>query len=247
LGAPMDAANMLKPALASGQLRIIGATTADEYERYICGDAALERRSQRVNVDELGRDKVIEVLYARRPRLEMHHLLAIEDDAVESAADLSEEFLPDRLQPDRSIDILDETCAAWRLHSNREPPEEVVSLNTERQNLVALEQDAVNKVMELIAAKGNPLERFSFGTFRLIEKMGLGVEKFIAGQTTPRRPFPVPDSIRRLERRDPVGRLSAIHCNRIHLEDRLRDTLIESGYVIGTSDVEAMAGVSNRK
>jgi ATP-dependent Clp protease ATP-binding subunit ClpA len=240
LGAPMDAANMLKPALASGQLRIIGATTDDEYERYIRGDAALERRFQPVTISELERDKVIRVLSARRPRLEMHPLVAITQEALEAATDLSADFLPDRLQPDRSIDLIDETCALWRLQGDREPPEPVLSLHAERKRLMSLEQQAVDRIFELVAARGNPLERFSLGTFRVIERMGLGVEKLITGQTTPRRPLPMPDSIRRLEKRNPVGQLSSIHCERLILEDRLRSALIESGFVIGAAEVQAM-------
>lgn len=241
LGAPMDAANMLKPALAGGQLRIIGATTEDEYVRYICGDAALERRFQRVPVSELGREKVIEVLYARKPRLEIHHMVSIEPEAIEAAVDLSLEFLPDRLQPDRSIDLLDETCAVWRLRNDQEPPDDILELNRERERLVALEQEAVEQVMRLAAARGNPLERFSLGTFRAIERMGLRVEKLITGQTPPRRPLPVPDSIRRLEKKDPVSRLASVHCRRLRLEDRLREMLTEAGFVIGAREVRGMA------
>jgi len=241
LGAPMDAANMLKPALASGQLRIIGATTEDEYGRYICGDAALERRFQRVPVAELGRQKVIEVLHARKPRLEMHHLLTIDQEAIEAAADLSLEFLPDRLQPDRSIDLLDEACAAWRIRNEQDPPDEILELNSERKRLMNLEQQAVDRVMQLVAAKGNPIERFSFGTFRVFEKMGLGVEKLITGQTTTRRPMPVPDSIRRLKKKEPIAQLAAIHCDRLRLEDRLRSMLVAAGFVIGVGEVQAMA------
>ncbi len=240
LGAPMDAANMLKPALASGQLRIIGATTEDEYERYICGDAALERRFQRVSVAELGRQKVLEVLNARRPKLEMHHLLTIRQEAIESAVDLSIDFLPDRLQPDRSIDLLDETCAAWRLRYDREPPQPILEVESERKHVAAMEQEAVNRVLQWIAAKGNPLERLSLGAFRIIEKMGLGVEKLITGQTAPRRPLPVPGKIRRLERKDPVAQLSAVHCERLMLEDRLRNMLAEAGFVIGAGEVKSM-------
>ncbi len=240
LGAPMDAANMLKPALASGQVRVIGATTQDEYERYICGDAALERRFQRVPVAELGRQKVIEVLSARKPRLEMHHLLTICQDAIEAAVDLSAEFLPDRLQPDRSIDLLDETCAAWRLRHDREPPAPILETESERKQIVAMEREAVERVLQLVAAKGNPIERFSLGTFRVIEKMGLGVEKLITGQTTSRPTLPFPDSIRRLEKRDPVGKLAAVHCERLRVEDRLRNLLVSAGFIITAADVRSM-------
>jgi hypothetical protein len=94
-------------------------------------------------------------------------------------------------------------------------------------------------VLQLVAARGNPLERFSLGTFRVIEKMGLGVEKLITGQTTSRRPL-VPDSIRRLEKQDPVAQLSAVHCERLRLEDRLRNMLVDAGFVIGAAEVKSM-------
>src|SRR5262249_16767635 len=120
IGAPMDAANLLKPALSSGQLRVIGATTEYEYERYIRADAALERRFQPVRVAELGREQTLEILRARQRRLELHHLLAIANEASEAAVDLSKEFLPQRKQPDRSLDLLDEACAKVRLQKNLE-------------------------------------------------------------------------------------------------------------------------------
>ena len=85
MGQPMDAANMLKPALSRGELRVIGATTRDEYERYIRPDAALERRFHPIDVAELTREQTLEVLQARRARLEMHHVLAITDAALERA------------------------------------------------------------------------------------------------------------------------------------------------------------------
>src|SRR5262249_25181983 len=98
IGAPMDAANPLKPALAGGRIRVIGATTGQEYEHYIRADAALERRFQPIRVGELGREQTLEVLRARQSRLEIHHLLIITNEAIEAAADLSAEFLPERKQ-----------------------------------------------------------------------------------------------------------------------------------------------------
>src|ERR671933_1067241 len=82
IGAAMDAANMLKPALVRGEFRVIGATTDDEYERWVCGDPALERRFQKVAVRELGPEETLEVLQARKDRLERHHNVAIADDAL---------------------------------------------------------------------------------------------------------------------------------------------------------------------
>src|SRR5436305_4318254 len=111
LGAAMDAANMLKPALVRGDFRVIGATTNEEYERWIRGDPALERRFQPVVVEELDAIQTWEVLGARRPRLERHHAVAITDDALKAAIVLTDRFVPERARPDKAIDVLDEACA----------------------------------------------------------------------------------------------------------------------------------------
>src|SRR5262252_6689396 len=130
LGQPVDAANLLKPALSRGELRVIGATTRDEYERYVLPDAALERRFHPVEVAALDREQTLEVLRARRPRLEVHHMLAVTDAALEQAVTLSDarggEY-KDRKQPDKAIDLLDETCALYRLHHHRELPAEIAT------------------------------------------------------------------------------------------------------------------------
>ncbi len=111
MGAAMDAANMLKPALVRADIRVIGATTGAEYERWIKGDPALERRFQPVLVRELTADQTMEILRARRPRLEHHHAVAIEEDALQAALVLTDRFVTDRAQPDKAIDVLDEACA----------------------------------------------------------------------------------------------------------------------------------------
>ena len=111
MGAAMDAANMLKPALVRGDIRVIGATTGEEYDRWIRNDPALERRFQPLTVDELDAIQTWEVLVARRPRLERHHAVAITDDALKAAIVLTDRFVPDRARPDKAIDVLDEACA----------------------------------------------------------------------------------------------------------------------------------------
>jgi ATP-dependent Clp protease ATP-binding subunit ClpC len=242
LGAPMDAANMLKPALAGGELRVIGATTQSEYDRYVCGDSALERRFQPVDIRELNRDQTLEVLGARRPRLELHHVLAISDKALEAAVDRSAEYLPDRLQPDRSIDLLDETCARVRLHLPAPLPRDVLDLRRERERLIVLEKRAIQDLLAAAGSKGTPLERFSRGTYRVIETMGLGLEKIVTGQTTPRRQLPVPDSVRRLRKTDPAGRLAAVHFERLRVEDLLRAALTDHGILVSEAEIETTAG-----
>jgi ATP-dependent Clp protease ATP-binding subunit ClpA len=111
LGVAMDAGNMLKPALVRGDFRVIGATTNDEYERWVCGDPALERRFQRVLVRELSADETLDILRARLERLERHHNVVISEAAVRAAVELTDRYQTDRMRPDRAIDALDEACA----------------------------------------------------------------------------------------------------------------------------------------
>jgi ATP-dependent Clp protease ATP-binding subunit ClpA len=111
MGAAMDAANMLKPALVRGDFRVIGATTDDEYDRWVAGDPALERRFQKVAVRELGVSDTLDILHARKDRLERHHNVVIAEDAISAAIDLTDKFVLDRRRPDKAIDALDEACA----------------------------------------------------------------------------------------------------------------------------------------
>jgi ATP-dependent Clp protease ATP-binding subunit ClpA len=111
MGAAMDAANMLKPALVRGDFRVIGATTDEEYERWVAGDPALERRFQKVMVRELGVSETLDILRARKERLERHHNVVITDEALEASVDLTDKFVTDRRRPDKAIDALDEACA----------------------------------------------------------------------------------------------------------------------------------------
>src|SRR5262249_26817155 len=207
IGAPMDAANMMKPALAGGRLRVIGATTQSEYELYIRSDSALERRFHPVRIQELTRDQAIEVLLARRRRLEMHHLVAISDEAICAAVDLSLEYLPGRKLPDRCLDLLDMTCAQLRLSAGSNRPTVIEALKRKRTEVLARERAAVDGILAMAEARGPPLEALSRGTFRVLEIVGQGVETLITGQKPARPPLPPPDSIRRLQASDPAGRL----------------------------------------
>ena len=111
MGAAMDAANMLKPALVRGDFRVIGATTDDEYDRWVAGDPALERRFQKVAVRELGVSDTLDILHARKERLERHHNVVIAEDAIRAAIELTDKYVLDRRRPDKAIDALDEACA----------------------------------------------------------------------------------------------------------------------------------------
>jgi ATP-dependent Clp protease ATP-binding subunit ClpA len=111
MGVPMDAANMLKPALVRGDFRVIGATTDDEYDRWVCSDPALERRFQKVAVRELSAAETMDVLRSRMLGLERHHNVVITDDALNAAVELTDIHITDRMRPDRALDALDEACA----------------------------------------------------------------------------------------------------------------------------------------
>ena len=163
MGVAMDAANMLKPALVRGDIRVVGATTGEEYERWIRHDPALERRFQPVTVEELDAIQTWEVLVARRPRLERHHAVAITDDALKAAIVLTDQFVPERARPDKAIDVLDEACAHAQATARVSP--ELDRLIRERRKVDALlkkglthEQsaDAADEAIDL----GEVLERF---------------------------------------------------------------------------------------
>ncbi|CAN6278764.1 unnamed protein product [Urochloa humidicola] len=114
-GSSMDAANMLKPALARGRIRCVGATTLDEYRKYIEKDAAFERRLQKVHVEELSADATIGILRGLKQRYEEHHGLRILDGAIVAAANLAGRYITDRRFPDKAIDLIDEACANTRM------------------------------------------------------------------------------------------------------------------------------------
>jgi len=119
----IDAANILKPALGRGELQVLGATTLEEYRRYIEKDAALERRFQPVTIAEPDRDTALSILRGLKPRYERHHQLAISDEAVVAAVDLSRRYLPQRFLPDKAIDLMDEAASRVRLARHTLPPE----------------------------------------------------------------------------------------------------------------------------
>jgi ATP-dependent Clp protease ATP-binding subunit ClpC len=118
----IDAANILKPALARGELQCIGATTLDEYRKHIERDAALERRFQPVTVGEPSVDETIEILYGLRERYEKHHKLKISDEALVAAAKLADRYISDRFLPDKAIDLVDEAGSRVRLMNSQLPP-----------------------------------------------------------------------------------------------------------------------------
>lgn len=146
----MDAGNMLKPMLARGELRVIGATTLDEYRKHIEKDAALERRFQTVFVDEPSVEDTISILRGLKERYEVHHGVRIQDSAVIAAAALSHRYLPDRQLPDKAIDLIDEAAANLKMEIDSRPVEldrverQLMQLEIEREALKK-ERDANSK------------------------------------------------------------------------------------------------------
>jgi len=138
----IDAANILKPALARGELQCIGATTLDEYRKHIERDAALERRFQPVMVGEPSVDETIEILRGLRDRYEQHHKLKISDEAVLAAAKLSDRYISDRFLPDKAIDLIDEAGSRVRLINSQLPPA-AKELDKELRKILKEKDDAV--------------------------------------------------------------------------------------------------------
>ncbi len=136
-GSSVDAANILKPALARGELQCIGATTLDEYRKHIENDAALERRFQKVRVDEPTIEQTIEILRGIKSNYEEHHDLEISNEAIEAAANLSARYLPDRFLPDKAIDLIDEASSRVRMYKS---PDSTRYRKTERERLNLLDE-----------------------------------------------------------------------------------------------------------
>ena len=140
----VDAANILKPSLARGELQLIGATTIDEYRKNIEKDAALERRFQPITVGEPTPEDAVEILKGIRDKYEAHHKVKITDEAVKSAVILSHRYIGDRFLPDKAIDLIDEACSKVRLMSLT-PPDEIKEMENKIQKICAEKEMAVNQ------------------------------------------------------------------------------------------------------
>jgi len=221
LGAAMDAANMLKPALVRGDIRVVGATTGEEYDRWIRHDPALERRFQPVAVDELDAVQTWEVLVARRPRLERHHAVAITDDALTAAITLTDRFVPDRARPDKAIDVLDEACAHAQATARVSP--ELERLIRERRKVDAMIRRSGGRARApgpggSEGGATEPGEDLMAEIAPMIERIGAEIERLFGGPaprgsgapvSTPERPTGTPErpSVSLAERRAELDEL----------------------------------------
>lgn len=161
----MDAGNMLKPALARGELHCVGATTLDEYRKYIEKDAALERRFQKVQVDEPSEEDTIAILRGLKERYEVHHGVDISDSAIIAAAKLSQRYITDRQLPDKAIDLIDEAASRIRMEIDSKPEEmdrlerRLIQLKIEREALKKDDDEAARKRLDKIDADIDIAER----------------------------------------------------------------------------------------
>lgn len=153
----VDASNILKPALARGEIQLIGATTLNEYQKYVEKDSALERRLAKVQVDEPSQEEAVQILQGLRPRYEEHHGLRISDEAIEAAVTMSVRYIHSRQLPDKAIDLIDESAAKVRLDASDKPSKvtdlqnELVRVNAEKEEAIynqAFEQAAQLRLEE---------------------------------------------------------------------------------------------------
>src|SRR5213595_620315 len=161
----MDAGNMLKPALARGELHCVGATTLDEYRKYVEKDAALERRFQKVLVDEPSVESTIAILRGLQEKYELHHGVDITDPAIVAAAELSHRYITDRFLPDKAIDLIDEAASRIKMEIDSKPEamdkleRRLIQIKIEREAVKKEKDEASRRRLELIEAEISRLEK----------------------------------------------------------------------------------------
>ena len=156
----MDAANILKPALARGELRAIGATTLDEYQKYFEKDKALERRFQKVVIDEPDTESAISILRGIKEKYEAHHQVQIKDDAIIAAVELSQRYITNRFLPDKAIDLIDEAAAKIRMEINSKPEE--LDVLDRRIMQIEIEIEAIKRENDVVKLKSLGIELANF-------------------------------------------------------------------------------------
>ena len=231
-GSPMDAANMLKPALARGDFRLLGATTDDEYDRWILGDPALERRFQKIAVRELSPAETLEILRTRVPSLARHHNVVIADAAVRAAIELTDIWVPDRRRPDKAIDALDEACAHLQAIAQYSPrAEELIT----RRRTIARQGRAAST-----PARGSgDLDRIARDGFAAIERFGAELEAAFANQPPAERSAPAPTP----QAPAPNATSMSDAAARAALDVELERQLLDEGIVVRGHDVARVVGL----
>ena len=241
----VDASNMMKPALARGELQAMGATTEDEYRKHIERDAALERRFQPVLIEEPDQETAVEMLQALRPRYEAHHKLRVEDDALTAAVRLSARYISDRLLPDKAVDLIDEAASKLRIDVQMLPDH----LKDAEHRLRHLEDE------EAAAAEMSDYERAAeLRSERLRLQSEFDAERSELSGHSGAKDFTVvrPEDIASLIAvwtGIPVDRLLESEANKLlHMEERLHERVIgQDGAIVAVSDAirRARAGLKD--
>jgi ATP-dependent Clp protease ATP-binding subunit ClpA len=232
----MDAANMLKPALARGEFRMLGATTDEEYERWILGDPALERRFQKIAVRELSPAETLEILRTRIPSLAAHHHVVITDAAIRAAIELTDIWIPDRRRPDKAIDALDEACA----HTQA-----TATYSAHLEQLIAKRRAWARRASSTARSTrgtGDPqFDRIARDGFAVLERLGAQIEAAFA------QPQPVESFAE--ARPQPTASTPAsappepTSAERAALDIELERQLLDEGIVVRGHDVARVVGL----
>ena len=264
LGVAMDAGNMLKPALVRGDFRVIGATTSDEYDRWVRGDPALERRFQLVLVRELSAEETLDILRARIERLERHHNVVIGESAIRAAVELTDRYQTDRMRPDRAIDALDEACA--HAHAVAEYSDRAQELIRRRRALLkAKPRDAANErprrsplppqdpPIDPDDFEDDPIERMARDGFAALERFGAEIEAMLGPRGAEREPAAAPSNGAPATARATPGPESGPSTSAAavptlaELDAQLHKALAEEGIVVRGQDVARVVRVATAK
>ena len=263
IGVAMDAGNMLKPALVRGDFRVIGATTNDEYERWVCGDPALERRFQRVLVRELSADETLDILKARVERLERHHNVVITEVAVRAAVELTDKYETDRMRPDRAIDALDEACA--HAHAVANYSDRAQELIRRRRVLASgrPERKAGEKAPPRPQAvdeppldhpeleEDDPIERMARDGFDALRQFGAEIEAIFVPPPTVRETTGAPANgaaaTSASRATEPTTRAPELPATLPSLEAELHRLLVEEGVVVRGHDIARVVKLATSK
>ena len=250
MGVAMDAANMLKPALVRGEFRVIGATTDDEYQRWVLGDPALERRFQKIAVTELSAADTLAVLEARRERLERHHNVAIADEALTASVALTDRYVTDRVRPDRAIDALDEACA----HAQATATYSRITETLIRERLALLRDvervgaPARERVGTEELTPDESLEKMARTGLAALERFGLELEAAFSGAPAPApaaaAPAPAAPSATPPRAAPPHSNGAPRSARLASVESELQRRLVEEGLVVRAPDIARVVAVA---
>jgi ATP-dependent Clp protease ATP-binding subunit ClpC len=243
-GSAMDAANMLKPALARGEFRLMGATTDEEYDRWILGDPALDRRFQKIVVRELSPAETLEILRTRIPSLARHHNVVITDAAVRASIELTDLWVPERRRPDKAIDALDEACAHTQATAAYRPATEVLIARRRAWERQARRAEAAQGVR---GSGGPPLDTMARNGIAALERLGAEIESAFTGQRSDTAPPPASRTAGRASQpaatAAPVAEPASTAAERAALDVALERHLLYEGIVVRGHDVARVVGL----